>query len=141
MSAQERTTYLAQRSEVLLQQRVTPEDIGWGAGQLTVVQNRRAEQCTAGSNVVLVGDALRTGSVWVSGGLNLALTTDAYNLEQLVDGINIQGQSREQALSDYDARSTLATLAWHAAGRDELEGRVKELEDGVSYACLQPTQT
>lgn len=136
MTPEERTKYLAERSEVLLQQKVNPEDISWGAGQITMVQNRRAERCTAGSNVVLVGDALRTGSVWVSGGLNLALTTDVYNLEQVVDGINIKGHSRERALEDYEFRSTVATKAWHVAGRDELEGRVKELEDGVSYACL-----
>lgn len=136
MSAQERDLYLADRGSVLMNQRLTPEDIGWGAGQMTIVQNRRAEECTAGGNVVLIGDALRTGSVWVSGGLNLALTTDVYNLEQAVDNINIRGLTREQALADYDIRSTLATKAWHVAGSDELEGRVKQLEDNVSYVCL-----
>ena len=135
MTPEERDRYLAERGSVLIGQKIGPEDIGWGSGQITVVQNRRAEECTAGSNVLLVGDALRTGSVWVSGGLNLALTTDIYNLEQVVDTINIQGRSREDALETYDWRSTLATKAWHVAGSDELEGRVKELEDGVTYAC------
>jgi len=135
LSPEERNRYLAERGSVLIGQKIAPEDIGWGSGQITVVQNRRAEECTAGSNVLLVGDALRTGSVWVSGGLNLALTTDIYNLEQVVDSINIQGRSREDALETYDWRSTMATKAWHVAGSDELEGRVKELEDGVTYAC------
>lgn len=135
---EERDRYLSERGSVLLGQKIAPEDLVWGAGQLTVVQNRRAEECTAGSNVVLLGDALRTGSVWVSGGLNLALTTDIYNLEQAVDSINIQGRSRESALEVYDWRSTLATKAWHVAGSDELEGREKKREDGVTYACWGP---
>lgn len=136
MSAEERDRYLAERGSVLLNQTITPQDIGWGAGQMTIVQNRRAQECTAGGNVILIGDALRTGSVWVSGGLNLALTTDVYNLEQVVDNINIRGLSREQALADYHIRSTLATKAWHVAGSDELEGRIKQLEDNVTYICL-----
>jgi 2-polyprenyl-6-methoxyphenol hydroxylase-like FAD-dependent oxidoreductase len=136
MSAEERDRYLADRGSILLDQKITPADIGWGSGQMTIVQNRRAKECTAGSNVLLVGDALRTGSVWVSGGLNLALTTDVYNLEQVVDNINIRGHSRQRALEDYDVRSTLATKAWHVAGSDELEGRIKMLEDNVTYICL-----
>ncbi len=136
MSAEERNRYLAERGSILLDRTITPKNIGWGSGQMTIVQNRRAEECTAGRNVLLIGDALRTGSVWVSGGLNLALTTDVYNLEQVVDNINLRGLSREQALADYDIRSTLATEAWHVAGSDELEGRVKQLEDNVSYVCL-----
>ena len=136
MSPQERDRYLAERGSILLNQTITPEDIGWGSGQMTIVQNRRAEESTAGSNVVLIGDALRTGSVWVSGGLNLALTTDVYNLQQVVDNINIRGHSRQQALEDYHQGSTLATRAWHEAGSDELEGRVKEIEENVTYLCL-----
>ena len=135
MSAEERDRYLADRATLLMNQKITPENIGWGSGQMTIVQNRRAAEATAGENVVLLGDSLRTGSVWVSGGLNLALTTDVYNLEQVVDNINIRGFSREQALQDYDIRSTLATKAWHVAGNDELEGRVKQLEDNVTYIC------
>jgi 2-polyprenyl-6-methoxyphenol hydroxylase-like FAD-dependent oxidoreductase len=140
MSTEERDRYLAERGSILMNQKITPEDIGWGSGQMTVVQNRRAAEATAGENVVLIGDALRTGSVWVSGGLNLALTTDVYNLEQVVDHINIRGLTREQALHDYDIRSTLATKAWHEAGSDELEGRVKQLEDNVTYICLADYQ-
>lgn len=139
MSAEERDAYLAARASIVMNQPIAPGDISWGSGQMTIVQNKRAQECTAGSNVVLIGDALRTGSVWVSGGLNLALTTDIYNLEQAVDNINIRGLSREQALADYDIRSTLATKAWHVAGSDELEGRVKQLEDNVSYVCLPKT--
>lgn len=126
LSPEERTEYLAQRASAVMGKRITAEDISWGAGQITVVQNRRAERTVAGSNVVLLGDSVRTGSVWQSGGLNLALTADIRNLTRTLESINQSGFTREAALKNYDNRSRVATTAWHQAGQRELSGQMPE---------------
>lgn len=127
LSPEERTDYLAQRASAVMGFRVKPEDISWGAGQITVVQNRRAERTVAGNNVVFIGDAVRTGSVWQSGGLNLALTSDISNLVRLVDNINMRSHSREHALYEYNLRANHATRAWHQAGQAELNGTTEAI--------------
>ncbi len=138
MSPEERKQHLMERTSVLLNREISLAQLSWGAGLVTRVQNRSASQATAGDNLALIGDSLRTGSVWVSGGLNLALTTDIANLEELVAGLNSGEYSREQAFSIFEEKSKLATQAWHQAGEDELEGRPRSSEDGVAYACLWP---
>jgi len=120
LTPEQRTQYLADRASQVMNQTVRPEDISWGAGQITVVQNRRAEVTTSGNNLVMIGDAIRTGSVWQSGGLNLALTTDIENVVRLVDNVNHRDHSREHALHEYNLRAQAATRAWHEAGKKEL---------------------
>jgi 2-polyprenyl-6-methoxyphenol hydroxylase-like FAD-dependent oxidoreductase len=138
MTPEQRTQLLASRASVVMSQRIRPEDIVWGGGQITLVQNRRAETTVHGNNVVLLGDAARTGSVWQSGGLNLALTADVHNLVKLVDGINDSAHSREYALHVYDLRSQHATSAWHKAGENDLNGTLPELERNIATISLVP---
>ena len=120
MTQEQKTELLARRASQIMEQDVKPEDITWGAGQITIVQNRKAQTAVAGNNLVLLGDSARTGSVWVSGGLNLALTGDISALLHMVKGINERGYSREGGMSIYDARVRLATECWHRAGAQEL---------------------
>ena len=121
MTPEQRTELLAKRASQVMGKAVSPDDIVWGNGQVTMVQNRRAARTVAGNNVVLLGDSARTGSVWQSGGLNLALTSDVHNLMLLVEGINDRGQSREHALRVYDLKAQMASRAWHRAGENELK--------------------
>lgn len=116
---QERAKLLAEKSQVVMGQEITTADIGWGAGQLTTVQNRRAERTTAGNNVVLLGDSAGTGSVWVGGGLNLALTTHLSALKNTMQRIQ-EGGDRQVAFKIYDKTIQWATSVWHKAGAAEL---------------------
>lgn len=138
MTPEQRTQLLASRASVIMSRTINPEDIVWGAGQVTLVQNRRAEVATKGSNVVLLGDALRTGSVWQSGGLNLALTTDVHNIVKLVEGINDSQQSREFALHAYNLRAQHSTKMWHRAGEKELNGIPTPIGKTVTQVTLLP---
>jgi 2-polyprenyl-6-methoxyphenol hydroxylase-like FAD-dependent oxidoreductase len=104
-----------------MKQDISTNDIGWGAGQVTTVQNRRADTTTAGDNVVLLGDAAGTGSVWVGGGLNLALTTHLSALEALATRMSLSSD-RQTALKIYDQTIQWATTVWHEAGAAELGG-------------------
>ncbi len=119
MSAEERTNLLVDKAQYVMGTEVTRDDVGWGAGQLTTVQNRRAERTTAGDNVVLLGDSAGTGSVWVGGGLNLALTTHLSALKNLATRI-AEGRDRSTALAIYDRSIQWATSVWHRAGAAEL---------------------
>lgn len=120
LSPKERTALLAEKSQwVFDDQKINPEDVGWGAGQLTTVQNRRADHITAGDNVVLFGDAAGTGSVWVGGGLNLALTTHLKALDRLVEGMST-ARSKEPLLKIYGKTIQWATTRWHKAGASQL---------------------
>lgn len=119
LGPKERAQLLADKAQYVMLEKVTPEDIGWGAGQLTTVQNRRARVATAGDNVVLLGDAAGTGSVWVGGGLNLALTTHLSALKNLALRMN-EGCERDSALKIYDRSIQWATTVWHKAGAAEL---------------------
>ena len=121
LSAQKRTELLAEKAQLVFpDQKVGVEDVGWGAGQITTVQNRRAETNTVGKNVVFTGDAAGTGSVWVGGGLNLALTTHLRALETLVDSSRISGRQAEGNMKIYDKTLQWATSRWHKAGADQL---------------------
>jgi 2-polyprenyl-6-methoxyphenol hydroxylase-like FAD-dependent oxidoreductase len=124
LPADKRAELLAEKAQWVMMQDVNPEDIGWGAGQVTTVQNRRAEVTTAGDNLVLFGDAAGTGSVWVGGGLNLALTTHLSALRSLASRI-LQGTDRAAGMEIYDKTVQWATTVWHRAGAKELG--VKEL--------------
>lgn len=119
MSPKERAQLLADKAQVVMGQEVTTADIGWGAGQLTTVQNRRAEKTTAGDNVVLLGDSAGTGSVWVGGGLNLALTTHLSALKNAMTRIQ-SGSDRGATMEIYDKTIQWATSVWHKAGAAEL---------------------
>jgi 2-polyprenyl-6-methoxyphenol hydroxylase-like FAD-dependent oxidoreductase len=119
LPAAERAKLLADKAAWVMLEDVKTSDIGWGAGQLTTVQNRRAEKVTAGDNVVLLGDSAGTGSVWVGGGLNLALTTHLSVLRSLATRINM-GDDRQGALKIYDHAVQWATSVWHQAGAAEL---------------------
>jgi hypothetical protein len=137
LSPEERTSYLAHRASLVMGKKIRPEDITWGAGQITVVQNRKAETTTSGNNLVMIGDSVRTGSVWQSGGLNLAMTSDIKNVVQLVHHINAQDFSREHALYQYNLRTQAATRAWHEAGTRELSGQEPRLES-AGVAVMLP---
>lgn len=119
LSPKERTELLAEKAQYVMGDGITTQDIGWGAGQLTTVQNRRAERTTAGDNVVLLGDAAGTGSVWVGGGLNLALTTHLGALKNLAQRISA-GDASGSAMGLYDRSIQWATSEWHKAGAAEL---------------------
>ncbi len=119
LSPKERAQLLADKAQVVMGQEVTAADIGWGAGQLTTVQNRRAERTTAGDNVVLLGDSAGTGSVWVGGGLNLALTTHLSALKNAMTRIQA-GSDRGVTMEIYDKTVQWATSVWHKAGAAEL---------------------
>lgn len=139
LSPEERTSYLAHRASLVMGKKIRPEDITWGAGQITVVQNRKAETTTSGNNLVMIGDSVRTGSVWQSGGLNLAMTSDIKNVVQLVHHINAQDFSREHALYQYNLRTQAATRAWHEAGTRELSGQEPRLESAGVAVMLPHT--
>lgn len=119
LSPEQRAELLADKAQWVMQEPVGVNDIGWGAGQLTTVQNRRAETTTAGDNVVLLGDAAGTGSVWVGGGLNLALTTHLSALRSLATRMQT-GSERSMSLHIYDKSVQWATSVWHKAGAQEL---------------------
>ncbi len=119
LSPKERTELLADKAQYVMGDGITTEDIGWGAGQLTTVQNRRAERTTAGDNVVLIGDSAGTGSVWVGGGLNLALTTHLGALKNLAGRLGA-GDKTGNAMEIYDRSIQWATSEWHKAGAAEL---------------------
>lgn len=116
---EKRAELLADKAQWVMQDQVGVGDIGWGAGQLTTVQNRRAKTTTAGDNVVLLGDAAGTGSVWVGGGLNLALTTHLSALRSLASRMET-GSDRATSLHIYDKSVQWATSVWHKAGAQEL---------------------
>lgn len=137
LTPEQRTAYLADRASAVMGQKIRPEDISWGAGQVTTVQNRRAETTVHGTNLLLIGDAARTGSVWQSGGLNLAMTTDIHNVVRVVENINHQDHSREHALKEYNLRAQSATRAWHEAGRLELNG-IEPDQSQVTVTCRVP---
>lgn len=118
---EKRAELLADKAQWVMGDEVTTKDIGWGAGQLTTVQNRRAKSTTAGDNVVLIGDAAGTGSVWVGGGLNLALTTHLSALKSLSTRIQ-NGADTGAAMQIYDRTLQWATTVWHLAGASELDG-------------------
>lgn len=121
LSPKERTALLAKKAQhVFPDQKVGVEDVGWGAGQLTTVQNRRAEVTTAGDNTVLIGDSAGTGSVWVGGGLNLALTTHLRALDTLVTNMRTRPDRQENNLKGYDKAVQWATSRWHKAGAAQL---------------------
>lgn len=119
LSPKERAQLLADKAQVVMGGDVTTADIGWGAGQVTTVQNRRAERTTAGDNVVLLGDSAGTGSVWVGGGLNLALTTHLSALKNVMTRIQ-SGSDKAVAMEIYDKTVQWATSTWHKAGAAEL---------------------
>jgi 2-polyprenyl-6-methoxyphenol hydroxylase-like FAD-dependent oxidoreductase len=121
LPVEERKKLLADKAQVVMMQDVKVDDIGWGAGQVTTVQNRRAEKTTAGDNLVLLGDAAGTGSVWVGGGLNLALTTHLSALSSLATRFR-DGSDKEMAMKIYDRTIQWATSTWHKAGAAELGG-------------------
>lgn len=122
LTPQERTELLAQKAQYVFPgQSLSSEDVGWGAGQITTVQNRRAERTTAGDNVVLFGDAAGTGSVWVGGGLNLALTTHLKALDHLATSLATRPEGKERSLEVYDRTLQWATSRWHKAGADQLK--------------------
>lgn len=121
LAPKERAKLLADKAQMVMGQEVSTSDIGWGAGQLTTVQNRRAERTTAGSNVVLLGDSAGTGSVWVGGGLNLALTTHLSALKNAMSRIQA-GSDRGATMEIYDKTIQWATSVWHKAGAAELGG-------------------
>lgn len=116
---EERTRQLCEGASEILNRTVKPEDIAWGAGLVTVVQNRAAERAHAGLNVLLVGDTSRSGSVWASGGINLALSVDPDHVVKLVHEVNTGQRTRSQAMAAYDVKMAWATEAWHAAGEFE----------------------
>lgn len=128
---EQRAQLLAEKSQWVMKQEISTDDIGWGAGQVTTVQNRRADTTTAGDNVVLLGDAAGTGSVWVGGGLNLALTTHLSALKALVTRMNM-GSDRQTSLKIYDQSIQWATTVWHEAGAAELGGTTSLRQAGVS---------
>lgn len=115
-SKEERTRALCDGASEIMNRKIRPEDVKWGAGLVTVVQNRSAERAHAGLNVLLVGDTARSGSVWASGGINLALSVDADHVVKLVHEVNTGQRTRSQAMSAYDNKIAWATQAWHAAG-------------------------
>lgn len=115
-SKEERTRQLCEGASEILHTTVHPEDVKWGAGLVTVVQNRMAERASAGLNVLLVGDTARSGSVWASGGINLALGVDPDHVVKLVHEVNTGQRTRAQAMAAYDLKLGWATEAWHAAG-------------------------
>lgn len=116
---EERTRQLCEGASEILNRDVKPEDIAWGAGLVTVVQNRAAERAHAGLNVLLVGDTSRSGSVWASGGINLALSVDPDHVVKVVHEVNTGQRTRAQAMAAYDVKIAWATDAWHAAGEFE----------------------
>lgn len=122
LAPEERTKLLAQKAQhVFGEQPVNEKDVGWGAGQLTTVQNRRAEKAYAGDNTVLIGDAAGTGSVWVGGGLNLALTTHLKALDNLVTKFRTGCQfDHDRGLRTYDKAVQWATNRWHQVGASQL---------------------
>ncbi len=119
LAPKDRAKLLADKAQMVMGQEVSASDIGWGAGQLTTVQNRRAERTTAGSNVVLLGDSAGTGSVWVGGGLNLALTTHLSALKNAMSRIQ-SDSDRGATMEIYDKTIQWATSVWHKAGAAEL---------------------
>lgn len=125
----ERAKLLADKASWVMDREVKTEEIGWGAGQVTTVQNRRAETVTAGNNVVLLGDAAGTGSVWVGGGLNLALTTHLSLLRSLATRVKAD-DDRQGALKIYNHGVQWATSVWHEAGAAELG--VQSLASGAA---------
>lgn len=135
MSRQERVDKFREAAQEVIQSEIKPEDITWGAGQITVVQNRRAEKASVGNNVVLLGDAVGTGSVWVGGGLNLALTTHLDALSQAVDRINSGTRPRASALNTYNGTVQWALSAWHQEGEAEIFGPAEDRQ------TFQPPET
>lgn len=116
---EERIALLQDKAKYAVNRPVELTDITWGAGHVTTVANRRAEKTTAGNNLVLIGDAAGTGSVWVGGGLNLALTTHLKALENLVVSSRIP--HRENHFNIYDRTLQWATTHWHKAGAGQLK--------------------
>lgn len=121
LPAEKRKELLAKKAQVVFPEtKIGVDDVGWGAGQLTTVQNRRAATNTVGDNVAFVGDTGGTGSVWVGGGLNLALTTHLRALEKLVDSSRQSNRSTETNLKIYNKTIEWATKRWHKAGAEQL---------------------
>ncbi len=119
---EERIKLLASKANYAMpEENVSEKDIGWGAGHVTSVQNRRAERTTAGNNVVLIGDAAGTGSVWVGGDLNLALTTHLKAVEHLAKNLKTPGRHRERSMQIFDRTVQWGTTRWHRAGASQLK--------------------
>ncbi|MBM3462153.1 MAG: FAD-binding protein [Armatimonadetes bacterium] len=112
---EERVAQLCRGASLIMGQEVRPEDITWGAGLVTKVQDRVIERAAVGGNLIFGGDAARTGDVWESGGLNLSLTSDVRNLTRLVEGVNSGRRSKANALHQYCLRTRWASRMWHAA--------------------------
>jgi 2-polyprenyl-6-methoxyphenol hydroxylase-like FAD-dependent oxidoreductase len=110
--------YVATQASDLVGKPLTRENFLWGGNALSKVQNRRAEQVTAGDNVILMGDAARTGFAWHSGGANLALTADLASLRQMVADLR-GGMSMKLALERYQNRTDWVSSAWLDAGARE----------------------
>ena len=90
----------------------------WGGHQIFSVQQQRAAAVTHGQNVVLIGDAARTGHFLTSGGINTALIFDLASLATLVKNLNA-GTPRAEAFAAYADAVNDATDAWLAVGLRE----------------------
>lgn len=143
MGHDERVRALCNGASAVLFQEVQPAQISWGAGQITRVQDRIASRFTAGSNVVLYGDAGRTGDVWTSGGLNLALTADVLNLMHLVDNLESGRRSRDAALDFYGRHMRRSSSSWHVVAanarvEDAAAAGVSAASPGTPGVALSP---
>lgn len=119
LTPDQRVALLCESASAVMGTRIEPRDIVWGGGQVTRVQDRRAEVAYAGLNVVLLGDAARTGDVWASGGLNLSLVTDVQNLCRMVDEVNRGSYGMYDGLVRYHLRTRWASKVWHIVASDQ----------------------
>lgn len=113
---QERTRYVCRKASELFREQISLEDLAWGGTHLSKVQNRRASQTRLG-NVLILGDAARTGFAWSSGGANLALTADLDSLLDLVEGLE-RGDG-EEAFTRFEESVDVASSAWLDHGARE----------------------
>lgn len=108
--------YFCHEASQLAGRKIEPEQLAWGGNYMSFVQNRQANHVTAGDNVVLLGDAARTGFAWNSGGANMCFV-DAQNFDQLVD--QVATGRRQEGLDQYEWRTRYTGGAWLIAGANE----------------------
>jgi 2-polyprenyl-6-methoxyphenol hydroxylase-like FAD-dependent oxidoreductase len=108
--------YFCHEATQLAGRTVETDQVRWGGNYLSFVQNRQADHMTAGDNVVLFGDAARTGFAWSSGGANLCMV-DVQNVDRLVD--DLSSGKRQEGLERFEWRTRYTGEAWLIAGANE----------------------
>lgn len=119
LAPEERLGYFCEQASKVAGEPIRPADVDWGGTHLSTVQNRKAGTTVAGCNVILVGDAARTGFAWSSGGANLALTADPQSVAHLLEHVHLDGWSRTRALHYFDVKSRMTSDAWLRPGAAE----------------------